>query len=68
MLESGFERLRLRLVEPPRERRHGDHERDTDRQAEHRQDRAALAPHELAPQIAEEEHPERLKQPQLRAA
>ena len=51
------ERLRLRLVEAARERRDGDHERDADREAEHGQDRAALAPHELAPQIAEEEHP-----------
>ena len=67
MLESGFERLRLRLVEPAREGRDGDHERDADRQAENREDRAALAPHELAPEIAEEEHRERLKQPFLGA-
>ena len=43
------ERLRLRLVEPTRERRHGDHERDTDGEPEHGQDRAALAPQQLAP-------------------
>ena len=55
------QRLRLRLVEPAREGRHGDHERDADRQAEHREDRAALAPHELAPQIAEEEHPQAIE-------
>ena len=57
MLESGFERLRLGLVEPAREGRDRDHERDADREAEHREDRAALAPHELAPEIAQEEHP-----------
>ena len=53
---EGIKRLRLGLVEPAREGRDGDHERDANRQAENREDRAALAPHELAPQITEEEH------------
>ena len=63
---KGIERLRLGLVEPTRQRRYGDHERDTNRQAENREDRPALAPHELAPQITEEEHVQPFKQPSLR--
>ena len=51
-----IERLRLGLVEPSREGRDCDHERDADSETEDRENRAALAPDELAPQIAQEEH------------
>ena len=56
MLERGSSAFACASSRPARERRHRDHERDTDREPEHGQDRAALAPHELAPQVAEEEH------------
>ncbi len=56
MLEQRIERFRLRVIEPARQGRHGDHERDADGKPEHGQDRATLAPQQLTPQVGEIEH------------